>query len=268
MKINYNNTALGAIDYPDKFNFGFPKEMISAGETLSKEACKKLGHDILKGSANLKKLCKNIQLVKRTFWEAYAKGRHKLADIIDKVEIEEGGILITEGFEFTHTYYYYVRTYVLDGEWGYDLLFIDFSKHSKNDLPNLDVMITMSGDICKTAIWNQYIDDGKDKYYWATMIISFVIFKKYCDIETKVIENTRRTVINGHKYVNETGKKINVLDCTWFTDLVASGAFGVTGHLRWQWCGPGRTEKRLVYVHEYEKKGLCPKSKSSFSTKR
>lgn len=268
MKITFKNTALGVIFHPDTYDFGFPPQMINNGRELSSAECRKLGLGLLDKSSSLKKLCSDIQLVKRSFWEAYAKGRHKLADIITSVEIEEGGILITEGTPFTHTYFYYVRTFINNGEWDYDLLFMDFSKAPSNDCPHLDVFISNSStsQSSKSAIWKPYLDEGKDRAYWASMIIGFVVFKKYCDIETKIIEGTtRRTIVNGTKYVNDTDKRIQVLDCTWFTNLVSSGAFGVTGHLRWQWCGPGRTEKQLVYVHEYEKKGYMRKAKASIS---
>lgn len=274
MRINYNNTALGLIDNPKKFYFGFPDgdgggitphktkgELITFAYSL---------RDM--GNTYLKELCgSNIQLVSRPFWEAFAKGRHKLASVFDKEEIEEGGVLILPGEGITHTYYYYVKTYfTAAGTWVYDCLFIDFNKRKEhgNEGPNLDVYThcTLSDDgehvSRKNMAWNGYINMGRDAKWFEAMILTFVLFKKYCDIETKVVEPKRKAVNAGKKYLNETDKRITILDSTWFTNLVVSGTFNVSGHLRWQPYGSGLKQKKLIWIAEYEKEGYTRKAKA------
>jgi hypothetical protein len=275
MRINYNNTALGLIDNPKKFHFGFPDEPAGGGMTPHRSKGELLTfaytlRDL--GSTHLKELCgNNIQLVSRSFWEAFANGRHKLATVFDKEDIEEGGVLILPGEGITHTYYYYVKTYNTEGgDWVYDCLFIDFTmrKEYGKEGPNLDVYTntTLSEDgehiSRKSLVWNGYINLGRDAKWFEAMILTFVLFKKYCDIETKVVEPKRKAVNAGKKYLNETDKRITILDSTWFTNLVVSGAFNVSGHLRWQACGTGLKERKLIWVSEYEKEGYTRKAKA------
>ena len=175
MKINYKNTALGLIDDPKNFYFGFPDPDITPslcrGELLS------FAHSLRDNSEMLKELCgNNIQYVSRTFWEAYARGRHKLASIFDKEDIEEGGVLILQSPGITHTYYYYVKTYTTkNGDWTYDMLFMDFNKRNTKeheDGPALDIYTSTILDKDgihidrKSLIWNGYLQDGRDvKWY-------------------------------------------------------------------------------------------------------
>lgn len=71
----------------------------------------------------------------------------------------------------------------------------------------------------------------------------------------------RRAKISGQKYFNETNKRISILDCTWFTNLVVSGKFGVSGHMRWQPWGPNLSQRKLIWVDAYEKEGYERKAK-------
>jgi hypothetical protein len=269
MKINYKNTALGLIDDPKKFTFGFPDPDItpkmSKGELLS------FGYSIINNASLLKDICgNNIQYISHSFFEAFAKGKSKLSEVFAKEEMEEGGIIIMGGhqkpYTHWHTYYYYVKTWIEDGQWNYDLLFMDFSKPAINDIPNLDIYVSVHGDTIKQYIWNGYLDDGRDVTWWESFIIAFVLFKKYCDIETKIVSpQNRRTKVAGNKYVNETDKRITILDSTWFTTIVRSGAFMVGdetgGFLRWQRYGPGKSLKKLIWVLPFEKEGYTRTAK-------
>lgn len=274
MKINYKNTALGLIDNPKNFYFGFPDPDVTP--KLSKGELLNFAYSIIGSSDKLKELCgHNIQYVSRPFWEAYAKSLRKLSSVFDKEDIEEGGVLILPGHGITHTYYYYVKTYhTIDGTWNYDCLFIDFNKRNTEahkDGPALDVYTSCVLDEDgihvnrKNLVWDGYINDSKDHKHFEAMILTFVLFKKYCEIETKIVEPKRKTTVAGKKYVNQTDKRIMVLDSTWFTNLVISGAFMVGdetgGFLRWQHYGPGNSLKKLIWVLPFEKQGYTRTAK-------
>lgn len=273
MKINYKTTALGLIDDPDNFDFGFADPHITP--KFTPEELHKFGNSIINGSKHLKDLCGgNIQYVSTSFFEAFKKAGHKIKQLAYQEEIEDSGILITGGFTngltHVHTIYYAVVTkYDGNGKMFYNVMFADFSRHSKADSCCLDVYTSITLDdkvpdeaVTRSLIWNGYIEEGRDATYWQSFIILFCLFKKYCDIETKIVEpKNRRAKVAGQKYLNETDKRIQILDCTWFTNLVVSGAFGVSGHLRWQRCGPGLNEKKLIWIDEYQKEGYERKAK-------
>lgn len=273
MKINYKNTALGLIDDPDNFNFAFPDPDITP--QLSPQELREFGLSLCKGAPQLKEMCgDNIQYISSSFADAFSKGFEKLKPLFYNEEINEGGVIICGGFtgKYTHvhTYYYAVKT-IMDGDKVvcYNIILMDFSIHAQSEVPGLDVYVTVQSDfekgvlIEKSLIWNGYINDDKDKNYWQIWIISFLLFKKYCDIETKEVSpKNRRAKVAGNKYLNETDKRIKILDATWFTNLVVSGAFGVSGHLRWQRYGPNNSLKKLIWIDEFEKEGYTRKAKA------
>lgn len=273
MKINYKNTALGLIDDPKNFAFGFPDPDITPKRTPKE--LKEFGRSLINAAPALKQMCgNNIQYVSRSFWEAFNKGFPKLKDLFYNEEVDDGGVIITGGFEqgytHIHTYYYAVTTIKHEGKIvAYNVVFMDFSKHAKATEHALDVYVSITSDeeqamlSTKSIIWDGYALDKKDTGYWEIFIISFCLFKKYCDIETKIIDpkKNRRANVAGTKYLNETDKRIQVLDCTWFTNLVVSGAFEVSGHLRWQPYGPGLAQKKLIWISDYQKEGYTRKAK-------
>lgn len=267
MKINYKNTALDLMEHPDTYDFAFPPNMVTGGEELTTKEVIKFGRSLLEAESKhhfLKLACGgNIQYVAKTFWEAYSLSRQKLKDVFDQVEINEGGVLILQGDPFTHTYYYYVNTYGSGEEWDYDILFMDFSKLSKNEEPHLDAYISRqkANDVNKSLIWKGYLDKGYDRRHFEALIITFLVFKKYCEIETKIIPPNRKDKHVGIKYVNETKNNITILDSTWFTTIVTSEGFGVRGHFRFQPYGPGMKLRKLKWIEAFEKEGYTRTAK-------
>lgn len=236
---------------------------------------REFGKSIIEGSKHVKELwSKNIQYVSHSFIEAFSKGRSKMKPLFLNEEIEDAGILITGGFNngFTHVHTIYYAVWTIKdtaaNKLFYNVVYMDFSKHVNSTTPALDIYVSYrleenNEDVeIKRSIWDGYIEDGRDDLYWVSFITSFCLFKKYCDIETKETSpKNRRAKVGGNKYINETDKRIKILDCTWFTNLVVSGAFGVSGHLRWQRYGPNNSLKKLIWVDEFEKQGYTRKAK-------
>jgi hypothetical protein len=266
MKINYKNTALGLLDDPNNFNFGFPNPDITP--QMSKGELKTFGYSIIKAAPALKELCgNNVQFVSKSFFEAFAKGASKLTDVILNEEIEDGGTVImgghSGGYTHWHTYYYYVRTYFNESkEWQYEILFMDFSIHKNAQFHALDVYTSYTEEGSKDYIWNGYKDTGRDIMWWHTFWLSFVFFKKYCEIETKVIPATKKEKNVGVKYLNATQRNITVIDSTWFTTLVKSDGFKVRGHFRFQPYGPGNSLRKLIWIQDFEKDGYMRTAKA------
>ncbi len=265
MKISYKNTALGLIDDPDNFNFAFPDPDITP--KLSKPELRKFGMSIIQGAPSLKELCgNNIQFVSKSFFETFAKNSDKLKSICTKEPIEDSGIIIlgghSDGYTHWHTWYYYINAGFDDnGEWELESLFMDFSKHKNADMCALDVFSSLSKEDAKELIWDGYVKDGRDAAYWNALLLRFIFFRKYCDLDVKVIPATKKDKHIGVKYINETNRNITVLDSTWFTTLVKTGAFSVSGHFRWQPYGPGNSLRKLIWISDFEKEGYTRAAK-------
>lgn len=97
-------------------------------------------------------------------------------------------------------------------------------------------------------------------------ILAAELFINFAEIETKVMQP--RTQIWDERgvsavYNNKTDQKINLIDSTWYTNLVVSGAFKVRGHFRLQPYGPGHSQRRLKWISDFEKSGYTRKAKIS-----
>jgi hypothetical protein len=68
------------------------------------------------------------------------------------------------------------------------------------------------------------------------MIYALLVFKQFCPIKTKTLVPRVNTKIKmlGEYVKNEEKFKIDVLDATWYTNLITSMPFEVRPYLRWQ----------------------------------
>lgn len=95
-------------------------------------------------------------------------------------------------------------------------------------------------------------------------ILSAELFINYAEVETKELQPNRQ-IWEGPRaiYNNKTKFPINVIDSTWYTNLVSSGAFKVRGHFRLQPYGQGMAKRRLQWIADFEKEGYTRKAKIS-----
>lgn len=93
-------------------------------------------------------------------------------------------------------------------------------------------------------------------------IIAHLIFRKYAEVETKIVFPTNRKPKEG-EYFNKTKCIFTVLDSKWFTNLVRSEGFKVRGHFRLQPCKNENKEwiKKLIWIEDFEKRGYSHKAK-------
>lgn len=80
-------------------------------------------------------------------------------------------------------------------------------------------------------------------------------FIKYAEIQTKNLPAGQRVLDIDCKYINNTKSNIQILNSTWFTNLVKSDGFKVRGHFRLQPHGEGLKEKKLIWINDFEKSG-------------
>jgi hypothetical protein len=261
MKINYKNTALNLLDKWDE-EINVPE----SNKPMTKEQDKEFAISVLRQLEKSGDLFRNkIQYISQPFIDAYWKGRHKLASIFDKEDIEETGTWLWAGGSFTYTNFYYLKTWVEDDIWKSDYCYIQFSKHSQNDFKSIDIYV--SGRCIdehiheKTFIWKGHWDKGCDHTHYHAFLVSFICFMKYCEVETKIIGAGKKEKFIGTKYLNETNRKIEIVDSTWFTTIVKSEGFHVRGHFRFQPFGEGLKNKKLIWISDFEKAGYTKKAK-------
>jgi|GEM_PF-3575851 len=91
-------------------------------------------------------------------------------------------------------------------------------------------------------------------------VMSFLLFYNYTEAETHIVHGietgkSRRLKLNDEKFLNETKNNIEIIDITYFTRLVRTGEFGVSGHFRVQYFGTGNSEAKIIFIDSYKKNG-------------
>jgi len=86
-------------------------------------------------------------------------------------------------------------------------------------------------------------------------ILFTLLFKKYAEVEVKDIPPDGKVKVATFKCVNDTKLKIEYLDSKWFTTLIKSEGFNVRGHFRFQVCGRGNMDRKLIWIDEHTKSG-------------
>lgn len=86
--------------------------------------------------------------------------------------------------------------------------------------------------------------------------IQYLIFLEFSELETVVLKpNVKFGNRKDGRYFNESREDIVVVDSTWNKIMIKTGEFGVSGHLRFQPSGEGRSQRKLIYIKEYTKSG-------------
>lgn len=126
--------------------------------------------------------------------------------------------------------------------------FMNIEYNGKNSSANTQSYITKSG------IYNQNYKLSVEIYI--KVLLSILNFIKYADIEIKVLPSNKKIKEFNCKYINDTSSNIKILNSTWFTTLIQTDSFKVSGHFRLQ---PkkknGEWIKELIWIEEYEKSG-------------
>lgn len=100
----------------------------------------------------------------------------------------------------------------------------------------------------------EFIDSSNSVYSVGKLI--GLLFYQFADVEILTLNaQKKRGHLNNCKYVSETNTEIQIVDSTWFTTLVHSEAFKVRGHFALRAHGEGRTQRRLVWISDYQKDG-------------
>lgn len=259
MKISNKNTALGLLEHMDPFSFRIcentevPLEMKRAlGLTLVQEWPKVLPA-----------FKRKVQYISDPFYEAYASSTHALSSVIDAEEINEAGTFVVRSSPSeTNTIFYHIKSEGKGDDFKISGYVFFFTKETSRDLPALAIMVSRNskGDI------KEYLSDTakKNNITWLSVlsdIFAMILFMRYCEVETKEIKAESKGYHVNCKYVNETKQKIEVLDSTWFTTIIRSGAFKVGGHFRMQPYGKNLSQRKLIWIAPFEKEGYTRKAK-------
>jgi len=264
MKISERNTALNFL-YEDMTPYHFRlSEDIEHSELGYKQ---KFGLSIVREWPKMKPLFnKKVRYISQPFFNAYEKAVDKLGKVLDNEPVEESGTFVsTRDGGGTNTIFYSIRSEGKDKDfrlWG---IILFFGKDPHKEKPSLDVFVQRIPGGTKEYLAENCIRTGTTGISVFADIFTLLLFIKYCEIETRVIEGKSKAHHVGQKYVNETKQRVEVLDSTWFTTIIKSEGFTVGaetgGFFRMQPYGPGFSQKKLIWVMPFEKEGYTRKAK-------
>lgn len=265
MKITTTNTALGLLEKIDPFSFTLSED----SEHSDIQYKRNFGLSIVREWPKMVDRFKSkIQYISDPFYDAFIKTKHKLTSVLDKEPIRAYGTLICRvSASETNTIFYDLKTYGSGKEFRIDIILFFFSKMTTRDIPSLGGFVHWKdGGISTQSYLSESI--SKNNITPTAMIgdiLALVIFLKYCDLETKMIEPTSKGYHVNTKYVNDTKRRIEVLDSTWFTTIVRSQGFWVGketgGFFRLQPCGKDLADRKLIWVEPFEKDGYTRHAK-------
>lgn len=263
MKLSYKNTAISFLENPKDFAMHTPQ---AYSQPMTRADDLKLMHSLIgqfsePGFADY--FNKKIQYVTQPFHEAYRKAHKKLKEVVLKTPFDDSGTLIFQWPNHIQTLFYRIKSSGNGSMEDLNCFMVMFTKTPKNDSYGLDLCISLSKDEKRfmDIVWKGFVDEGRDMSWWIADLMLFKTFLKYAEVETKIVNAEKKEHHVGVKYVNETKKNIEILDSTYFTTISRTEGFGVSGHFRFQPCGPGMKCRRFIWISDYEKKGYTKRAK-------
>lgn len=207
---------------------------------------------------------KEINVITNPFMESVEKASSKLA-ILAKEAIK--GKFKYSGTYVTKDVVFMVDIDTKETDYGFPGSFYVFHK---SGIPLVYRRSSFTNDPSENIIWasnlamNKMIGADVETVvlHYLSFPIVFELFKKHANVEIKHMQpNTKISTVKC-RYKNETNLKLTFLDSKWFTTLIKSDSFKVSGHFRLQ---PkkkdGEWTKELIWINDFEKTGYTAKAK-------
>lgn len=229
MKINQHNTALHFLES------GAMPYMIKVPNDWNHFQREYVRHMIEIGFPNKRELYKKkIQYISDPFIKAYLDVKDRIRIDLLETTMEESGTFIMRRKDGGRNTIFYTASISRDEE-------------GTTELKGSCIIFGTDPEDTPLEVW---ID-----------IVYLLLFMRYCEVETKIVAAKRKADHVGQKYINETNQPIEIVDSTWFTTIIRSEGFGVKGHFRLQPYGPALTQRKLIYIAPFEKKGYTRRAK-------
>lgn len=201
-----------------------------------------------------------IHAVSPAFMEAKEKAQDKLLGILEDIMINDISDFEVKGTFLINQFVYMMSYTTKQGTQDMELCLFAFDKKG---IPLFYYHDSASQKIYQEGWLSQAYASGKSTEYAQKLIQQHVInvifvamFATYAQVETKELLPKIKIKDSTGKYLNETSKNITYLDSKWFTTLVKSDGFLVSGHFRLQ---PKKKDgvwtKELIWIDSFEKEG-------------
>jgi len=259
MKISERNTALGLLREMNPMSFTIDED----GEHSTIEYKRAFGLSVVANWPLIKdQFSSNVRYISDSFYQAYNKSLPKLIPVLGEEEIEESGTFVSRSSPSeTNTIFYSIHIGKKDPEFYSSCVVFIFTKQTSHEKPSLSIYVQRNSKGIKQYISETGAKNNVDHLSVFAHVYTLLLFIKYCEIETKIVKAGKKENHIGIKYVNESKSNIQILDSTWFTTIVKSESFNVRGHFRLQPYGEGLTQRKLIWISDFEKTGYTRTAK-------
>ena len=89
-------------------------------------------------------------------------------------------------------------------------------------------------------------------------ILAVLLFKHYAKVELDVIHGREKkmSAVANEKIINETLKRVHIMDSNWYTTIYRTEGYDVKGHIRYY-----KVYDTIAYVHPHTRKGYVRRAK-------
>lgn len=210
-------------------------------------------------NSTLTSFSENIFFISNSFYEAFEKSSDKLLELYEHTISNK----LSE-FNITGTFIIKELVWMVNLQKKQNEDLIDVSIYifdKKQRLQTILISNVKDNNLIKDFFWDSKKTSPTENDKWALVASISIIhmFQKYAEIETKLILPKTKSQNIKCLYNNQTDFKITQLDCTWFTNIIRSEGFKVSGHFRLQPYSDG--SKRIIWINEFHKNGYSLKPK-------
>lgn len=97
-------------------------------------------------------------------------------------------------------------------------------------------------------------DDEANKISGTWLRVLF--FLEFAEVQTKIVNRLHRKIkVGNEKILNNTDFQFEIIDSNYYTNIIRTEGFGVSGHWRFQPFGSGRMDKKLIWIKDFKKDG-------------
>lgn len=208
-----------------------------------------------------------LNVVSEPFYNASTKASEKLSNLFNDIMQNDKDSFSINGSYLIGDIVYLVH---FETKQGSDELEIAFYMFHKRGMP-----IAFYIESYRTNTLTAWVSNKFDGYFennaesikaWIMNYVSTVfiisMFKRYAEVETKIIDAQSKVKDSKDKFINDLKLPVTYLDSRWFTNIVKSDGFMVSGHFRLQ---PkkfnGEWTKELIWIEEFGKSGYTSTAK-------
>ena len=110
-----------------------------------------------------------------------------------------------------------------------------------------------------------YFGEPYGNYLCANTARACLVFYHLVEKEVVIISEAksfkRSAIVDGEQFSTQSKLKIEIVDSSWWKTIIRTEGFSVQGHLRWQPHGINNSQKKLIWINEFQKHGYKVEAK-------